>query len=190
VQSGVTLGLVARASHPPSPHAPPPTLAAAAAPAARVWERLPRVPEPLKPPKRLPVAPDSPAARCGGLPVDALGLYAPPRRRRPLPALSDAAGPSAAGDGVAAAAPSGGDAGPEAAAAGAVAGWGAPIASAWDASERGALRLLDDFIARGLQRYEAQRSFADGRAVSRLSPYLRWGQLSARLVWQRLKQAQ
>ncbi|KAI8468759.1 MAG: hypothetical protein J3K34DRAFT_459699 [Monoraphidium minutum] len=144
------------------------------------WERLPRVPEPLKPPKRLPVTADSPAQRCGGLSLDELGLYTPPPRR--AAAASSSAAVAAAGEAATAAA--------AAAAGGEVVDWGAPIRGAWDASERGGLRLLDGFIAGGLQRYEAQRSFADGRAVSRLSPYLRCGQLSARLVWTRLKAAQ
>jgi deoxyribodipyrimidine photolyase len=53
------------------------------------------------------------------------------------------------------------------------------------------LKLLDDFLSAsgGLRRYESQRSYADGRAVSRLSPYLRNGQLSVRLMWQRMRQA-
>lgn len=32
--------------------------------------------------------------------------------------------------------------------------------------------------------YETAGKFADGRAVSKLSPYLRSGQLSPRMVWQ------
>ena len=39
-------------------------------------------------------------------------------------------------------------------------------------------------------RYEAQRAFADGRGVSRLSPYVHFGQLSPRLVMAKLKAAQ
>lgn len=42
--------------------------------------------------------------------------------------------------------------------------------------------------ANGLKQYEQQRGLADGRAVSRLSPYLRSGQLSPRLLWSRLRQ--
>lgn len=69
--------------------------------------------------------------------------------------------------------------------------WGAPIGASWDISEAAALKLLDDFlsVSGGLRRYESQRSYADGRAVSRLSPYLRNGQLSVRLMWQRMRQA-
>lgn len=41
----------------------------------------------------------------------------------------------------------------------------------------------------GLQRYEADRGYADGRCVSRLSPFLHWGQLSPRLMQDRLARA-
>lgn len=69
--------------------------------------------------------------------------------------------------------------------------WGATIRSTWDISERGALQLLNTFLssATGLSAYESARSYADGRSVSKLSPYLHFGQLSARLMWQRMKVA-
>jgi deoxyribodipyrimidine photo-lyase len=69
--------------------------------------------------------------------------------------------------------------------------WGATIRSTWDISERGALQLLSTFLtsSTGLSAYESARSFADGRSVSKLSPYLHFGQLSARLMWQRMKVA-
>jgi deoxyribodipyrimidine photolyase len=73
----------------------------------------------------------------------------------------------------------------------AVIDWGAAIRSTWDISERGALQLLSTFLtsATGLSAYESARSYADGRSVSKLSPYLHFGQLSARLMWQRMKVA-
>lgn len=43
--------------------------------------------------------------------------------------------------------------------------------------------------AAGLGRYERDRGFADGRCVTRLSPFLHWGQLSPRLMLHRLTQA-
>jgi deoxyribodipyrimidine photolyase len=69
--------------------------------------------------------------------------------------------------------------------------WGAPIVSSWDISESAALKLLDEFLAPGggLGGYEGHRSYADGRAVSRLSPYLSAGQLSVRYMWQRMREA-
>ena len=41
--------------------------------------------------------------------------------------------------------------------------------------------------AAGLSHYEVERQYADGRAVSRLSPYLHFGQLSPRLVMRELE---
>jgi deoxyribodipyrimidine photolyase len=121
--------------------------------------------------------------RCGGLSLDELGLYSPPPRRRSTTTITSSSSSSSS-------IPSAADAVAPSPSEGAVVDWGAPIKAAWDPSERGALRLLDAFIGGGLQRYESQRAFADGRAVSRLSPYVHFGQISARLVWQRLKQAQ
>ncbi|KAK9843470.1 hypothetical protein WJX81_004296 [Elliptochloris bilobata] len=60
--------------------------------------------------------------------------------------------------------------------------WAAGIRGAWDISEAGALRQMDVFLDAGFPRYEAARQFADARAVSRLSPYLHFGQLSARVL--------
>ncbi|KAJ9524592.1 hypothetical protein QJQ45_024195 [Haematococcus lacustris] len=67
--------------------------------------------------------------------------------------------------------------------------WAAPIRATWDMSEAAALRELDRFLAEGLSQYEKNRHFADARAVSRLSPYLRWGQLSPRLLWHRMRES-
>mmetsp|Transcript_131364 Transcript_131364/g.293898 ORF Transcript_131364/g.293898 Transcript_131364/m.293898 type:complete len:698 (+) Transcript_131364:134-2227(+) len=67
--------------------------------------------------------------------------------------------------------------------------WGASIRKAWpDISEAAALRQLDNFVERkdGLRLYEKQRSRADlqPNANSKLSAYIRWGQLSAHdLYW-------
>ncbi len=46
--------------------------------------------------------------------------------------------------------------------------------------EKEALRLLDDFVRAKMKRYESSRGLADARAVSKLSPYLHFGCLSAR----------
>ena len=40
----------------------------------------------------------------------------------------------------------------------------------------------------GLKHYESRRGYADARSVSRVSPYLRWGQLSPRHMLQRVAQ--
>ena len=52
-----------------------------------------------------------------------------------------------------------------------------------------ALELLFRFIAAGLPQYEAKRQYADARAVSKLSPYLHSGELSARRMYHEMLQA-
>jgi deoxyribodipyrimidine photolyase len=52
-----------------------------------------------------------------------------------------------------------------------------------------ALLMLDTFTAQGLGRYEEERGFIDGRAVSRLSPYLHFGMLSPRLLNMKIEEA-
>lgn len=42
----------------------------------------------------------------------------------------------------------------------------------------------------GIKSYEKLRGYADGRGTSRLSPYLRFGLLSPRALWSRLREAQ
>lgn len=62
--------------------------------------------------------------------------------------------------------------------------WVSQILRSWPSGfgERAALSALDAFIVEGMRCYEKDRGFADGRAVSRLSPYLHFGQLSPRLM--------
>ncbi len=68
--------------------------------------------------------------------------------------------------------------------------WGPALANHWDISEAGALAAMQHFFESGLQRYEAGKQRADARSVSKLSPYLHWGQLSVRLLWQRMRDTQ
>lgn len=53
-------------------------------------------------------------------------------------------------------------------------------------SEAAAVRQLDRFLVEGLPNYETSRGLATGSAVSRLSPYLHFGQISPRWVMARL----
>lgn len=46
--------------------------------------------------------------------------------------------------------------------------WARPIREAWTVSESAALQLLREFIGGKMQRYEADRGFADGRCVSKV----------------------
>lgn len=67
--------------------------------------------------------------------------------------------------------------------------WGIPILESWDISESAALQILRRFLADGLRRYEAGRQLADASAVTRISPYLRFGMLSPRLMFHEMKAA-
>jgi len=69
--------------------------------------------------------------------------------------------------------------------------WGAPILEAWDISEDAALATLRCFLApsAGLSLYDKHRNLADASAVTRISPYLRSGMLSPRLMFEEMKAA-
>lgn len=60
---------------------------------------------------------------------------------------------------------------------------------AWDIREGAAQNLLEDFISHKLDKYESSRALACGDAVSRLSPYLHFGQISPRAVMSQLDAA-
>ena len=62
-------------------------------------------------------------------------------------------------------------------------GWGDQLARHWEIGEGGAGRAIDQFIASGLKGYKAGRNFPARPHVSRLSPYLHWGQISPNQVW-------
>ena len=68
--------------------------------------------------------------------------------------------------------------------------WAAGLRASWDVSERGAEEVWEAFAGDGgrLARYEADHGRADAgaEAVSRLSPYLRFGQISPRRVYKAL----
>uniref|UniRef100_A0A7S3XEG1 Photolyase/cryptochrome alpha/beta domain-containing protein n=1 Tax=Picocystis salinarum TaxID=88271 RepID=A0A7S3XEG1_9CHLO len=66
---------------------------------------------------------------------------------------------------------------------GALAPWADKLMQAWDVTEEGTRKALDEFIRQKLQKYEAQRSRADLQAVSCLSPYLASGMISPRTVY-------
>ena len=56
----------------------------------------------------------------------------------------------------------------------------------WRPGEKGALERLDEFLQNGLARYGERRDRPDVEGTSRLSPHLRWGEVSPRLIWLRL----
>ncbi|KAK7151774.1 hypothetical protein R3I94_008200 [Phoxinus phoxinus] len=62
--------------------------------------------------------------------------------------------------------------------------WAVNIRKSWDFSEKGAQAHLEAFLRDGVYRYEKESSRADAPNTSSLSPYLHFGQLSARhLLW-------
>jgi deoxyribodipyrimidine photo-lyase len=65
--------------------------------------------------------------------------------------------------------------------------WGAPIREAWPISEEAAQNELRKYVNEKLAFYEEKRSRTDTLFVSRLSPYLRWGQLSPQTLYWAVK---
>jgi len=74
---------------------------------------------------------------------------------------------------------------------GSVVDWGSPILGGWEISEKAALDTLQKFLAPrgGLERYEKGRQLANASAVTRISPYLRFGMLSCRRMFSEMKVA-
>ena len=62
--------------------------------------------------------------------------------------------------------------------------WTTGFADAWQPGERAAHARLEAFLDGPLQAYASDRDRMDLEGSSRLSPHLRWGELSARQVWQ------
>jgi deoxyribodipyrimidine photo-lyase len=63
--------------------------------------------------------------------------------------------------------------------------WASGLRDAWDPGERGAAKLLEDFVDHALEDYD-QRDEPAMAATSDLSPHLRWGEISPYQVWHRL----
>ncbi len=61
--------------------------------------------------------------------------------------------------------------------------WSAGFDEVWTPGETGAHLRLDRFLDEPLASYAADRDRPDLEACSRLSPHLRWGELSGRQVW-------
>lgn len=69
--------------------------------------------------------------------------------------------------------------------------WAAEMTQAWDAGEKAAEARLTAFLDGPAAGYGASRDFPGTEGVSRLSPYLRFGEISPRRIWRaaRLKAA-
>jgi deoxyribodipyrimidine photo-lyase len=61
--------------------------------------------------------------------------------------------------------------------------WHRKLSTHWKPGEAGAREALKDFVTHQLARYAAQRDRPDLISTSRLSPYLRHGEISPRQVW-------
>jgi deoxyribodipyrimidine photo-lyase len=61
--------------------------------------------------------------------------------------------------------------------------WWAGLESTWSVGEKSAIDRLDAFLDRGLEGYASGRNRPDLEHVSRLSPYLRFGEISPNQVW-------
>lgn len=61
--------------------------------------------------------------------------------------------------------------------------WAEGLRATWDATEKAAHARLSAFLDRAVAHYKAERDRPDLEATSRLSAYLRFGQISPRRVW-------
>ncbi|MEY9854340.1 deoxyribodipyrimidine photo-lyase [Leifsonia sp. EB41] len=61
--------------------------------------------------------------------------------------------------------------------------WAAGLRDTWEPGERAAHAALDDFAAGALAQYREDRDVPGVDGTSRLSPRLRWGELSPHQVW-------
>lgn len=62
--------------------------------------------------------------------------------------------------------------------------WAKKLAEHWSIGEGAAAETLADFLDEKLRDYATERDFPAKEATSRLSPHLRFGEISARQIWQ------
>jgi deoxyribodipyrimidine photo-lyase len=67
--------------------------------------------------------------------------------------------------------------------------WAGGFRAAWSVSEQAAHEQLQRFLEYGLCTYPRDRDHPDCDGTSRMSPYLRWGQLSPFQVWWQVRDA-
>jgi deoxyribodipyrimidine photo-lyase len=65
-------------------------------------------------------------------------------------------------------------------------GWSKKFGKYWDIGEDAAYKRLDDFLESGLKDYKEKRNFPSGNNVSRLSPYLHFGEISPNYIWHKI----
>ena len=65
--------------------------------------------------------------------------------------------------------------------------WHQDLINHWEVGESGAQNYLDKFLIKGIDEYDEGRNFPAKQNVSRLSPYLHFGQISVNQVWYDVK---
>jgi deoxyribodipyrimidine photo-lyase len=68
--------------------------------------------------------------------------------------------------------------------------WASGIREAWTPGEEAAGAQLEHFVANDLAHYDTARDAPGGKPTSRLSPYLRFGEISPFQVWQRTQRGE
>ncbi|WP_104137782.1 MULTISPECIES: deoxyribodipyrimidine photo-lyase [unclassified Cryobacterium] len=68
--------------------------------------------------------------------------------------------------------------------------WADGLRAAWQPGEASAQQTLGRFLAESLPRYGAERDEPAQNATSRLSPFLRWGEISPHQIWAATQEAQ
>ncbi len=64
--------------------------------------------------------------------------------------------------------------------------WAQGLRETWHPGEKGALDRLDAFLDHHVESYKDKRNYPATNATSMLSPHLRWGEISPRVIWHRL----
>ena len=68
--------------------------------------------------------------------------------------------------------------------------WSGGMVETWEPGEKGAHRRLDEFVAHRLRNYAAHRDEPAAEASSRLSPHLKFGEVSPYQTWHRVQAAE
>ena len=65
--------------------------------------------------------------------------------------------------------------------------WESKILSQWNVGEYASIEIMKSFYLNGVKDYSEGRNFPIKKNVSRLSPYLHWGQISPNILWYALE---
>ena len=64
--------------------------------------------------------------------------------------------------------------------------WEDKVVNHWEIGELFAKKKINDFFENGLSNYSEGRNFPNQKNVSRISPYLHWGQISVNSIWYKI----